>query len=439
MRDRPLVVAGSGAVGVVGILALVRFGNVLELPIPTPETLLPLLVAVALLCLAGLAWRPHGSVAWLSAIGALAIATVDLAAAARVARPLMTSDAWRWMAIAVGLAAVLTTAAAGAYAAAPRRRLGRWVVGLASTAVLLVIGAGAWALGDPDGIDIVGVGASPLGSLGLVTRSFLLAATTLTALGVAGDLRPAAKRATRRAATTPSAAGRPGGLQRIGAWARAFAEEVAPGRARAHRAVVAERSRFARDLHADVVPDLRRTLALAEADASPDRVAASLRTTLAELEALGATEHPVQLDFGGLVPALEWLAERTEDRSAARVQIDVVEGSRSEAVTTQGTGPPPDVAAAAFRVAALALDNVVRHAPRARVRLIVRSEPSRVTLSIEDDGPGIEADRRAAAMAAGRRGLADMVTEGAACGAQVEIGPGPLGRGTRVAFDWTTR
>ena len=73
MRDRPLVVAGSAAVGVVGILALVRFGIVLDLPTPTPETLLPLLVAVALLCLAGLTWQPRASVAWLSIIGALAI------------------------------------------------------------------------------------------------------------------------------------------------------------------------------------------------------------------------------------------------------------------------------------------------------------------------------------------------------------------------------
>ena len=89
--------------------------------------------------------------------------------------------------------------------------------------------------------------------------------------------------------------------------------------------------------------------------------------------------------------------------------------------------------AAALRVATLALDNVTRHAPAATVRLAVARQAGCVHLAIEDSGPGVHVDR--AAGPAGR-GLADMATEAALCGASVRSELGNGGLGTLIAFDW---
>jgi signal transduction histidine kinase len=211
------------------------------------------------------------------------------------------------------------------------------------------------------------------------------------------------------------------------AWLRAFGDELAPGRTRAHAAVVSERSRLARELHAQVVPAVRQALTEAERDGSPEHLAASLRAVLAEVDELVQAEHAIQLEVGGLIPALEWLAERTEERSSVRVTIDLVDASGEPAI---------DVAAAAVRVTQLALENVVRHAPGADVTLAVTTRPEQLRLVIADDGPGIAAGARAASVRAGRRGLADMDAEAARCGAGLAVGPGPGGLGTVVTFDW---
>ncbi len=99
--------------------------------------------------------------------------------------------------------------------------------------------------------------------------------------------------------------------------------------------------------------------------------------------------------------------------------------------------PPAEVAAGAFRVVGLALDNAARHAPGCTVAIRVRADRQVLDLSIADDGPGITREARAAATAAGRRGLADMVAEGAACGATVEVDARPDGPGTIVRFAWS--
>jgi signal transduction histidine kinase len=146
---------------------------------------------------------------------------------------------------------------------------------------------------------------------------------------------------------------------------------------------------------------------------------------------LGAAQHAIQLEIGGLVPALEWLAERVEESSDVTVTLDVADppaGVLGHA--------PREIAAAAFRVAGLALDNVVRHAAGSRAEVSVRAEALVVDMAIRDDGPGFGPDALAASRRSGRRGLADMASEGAACGAVVEVSQGPGGVGTLVTFAW---
>ena len=252
---------------------------------------------------------------------------------------------------------------------------------------------------------------------------------SFVALGLLGDARAPAARARRRLAVMRPA---PATLTERGghavAFARLFMDEVSPGRSRAHRAALDERSRIARDLHADVVPAVRRALAEAERDGSAARLAGSLRDVLTEVDGLVATEHTIVLEVSGFVAAIEALAERIEERSAVRVTIDIAAADGE---------PPAEVGAAGLRIATLALDNVTRHADGSAVVVTVQAAADRLAFAIEDDGPGLTSQARHSAIAAGRRGLADMAAEAAACGAAIEVGGRADGTaGTRVAFDW---
>ena len=297
--------------------------------------------------------------------------------------------------------------AAVAYAADPRRRLARWVPVVGGLAVVALLAASVWAIATtglaapPTGAD-----ATSLGNLSVVTRATLGSVVLFVGLGLLGDARPAAARARRSLAITRPTPHTPSERAAYAmAWLRAFIDESAPGRTRAHRAALSERSRIARDLHADVVPALRRALAEAERDGSVEKLAASLREVLHEVDALVGSEHAIQLEFGGIVPALEWLAERVEERSTVRVTMNVEDWPDGRA-----SQPPTEVAAAAFRVAGLALDNVIRHAPGSQATVHVRVGQDRVRLVIADDGPGTAGGdrtygRQCRASRLGRHGL----------------------------------
>ena len=216
---------------------------------------------------------------------------------------------------------------------------------------------------------------------------------------------------------------------------RVFLDELVPGReAGRAEAAESERGRLAADLHAEVLPSLRRALAEAESGGTVERLAADLRTAVDEVEAMLLARRSIVLEEMGLLSGLEWLAERTEDRSDVRVQI-LVEPDASGAASGTGARPPRDVERAAFRVAQLALDNVVRHAPGASVAVRVAVAPGRVHVRVEDDGEGPPIDEAGAARR-GRRGLADMRAEAQATGASLQVGRGAGDRGTAIDYRW---
>jgi len=424
---RALTVAALGAVAMTVVLAGVRFGIFGPVPIAASDDLVPLLIATGCLCVIGLARTAHRTVAWLATIGAAFVVTLDLASYAGQLRLELSQDAWRWLGIAVSIAALLAIGSAAAYAATRPRLRGRWVAAEGIAAVGAVSVVAGWAVTNP--ADTTFVPGSALGSLGMVTRTFIVITGVFTAVGVLGDVLPAVDRARHRVEVTHGRTAPRG--ERAGAWVRAFVDELSPGRRRARRAALAERSRVARDIHADVVPGLRKALADAERGAPPDLLAASLRDVLADVEAVGAVQHPIQLEIGGLVAALEWLVERVQDRSDVTITLNVADPS------PEAAGEPPlEIGAVAFRIAALALDNVVRHAPGRNVVVDVDAASAAVDLSVCDDGAGIGEAALAAARASGRRGIADMATEADACGGVVDVIPGPSGVGTCVRFSW---
>jgi len=197
---------------------------------------------------------------------------------------------------------------------------------------------------------------------------------------------------------------------------------TAQARVRAESAQ-AERRRLASDLHTDVLPGLAQASADAEAEGSSDGVRARLRAVESDVRSMMAGRHHVVLEEFGLVEALEWLAGRAEEgrELEASVEVDPASGDAR---------PPRTVERAAFRVAQLAVENVVRHAGTSRVEIRVLVGAGAVRVVVSDDGRGFDPSAPTTGF-----GLADMRLQAAEAGARIEVGAAD-GGGTRVTFAW---
>jgi signal transduction histidine kinase len=90
---------------------------------------------------------------------------------------------------------------------------------------------------------------------------------------------------------------------------------------------------------------------------------------------------------------------------------------------------PPLIAAHAFRIAAEALTNAVRHARCNTITVVLDDGPGGGRLLVVDDGVGMPDEPRPAG-----HGLRSMRGRAETIGAALDIGPGPDGRGTSVAL-----
>jgi signal transduction histidine kinase len=94
--------------------------------------------------------------------------------------------------------------------------------------------------------------------------------------------------------------------------------------------------------------------------------------------------RPSMLDDLGLVAALEWQARELSKRTG--MLVDIVEENVSDAL-------PEDYKTCVYRVVQEALNNCSKHAYAKDVRVIVRQEPERLSLTIQDDGKGFDPSR----------------------------------------------
>ncbi len=129
--------------------------------------------------------------------------------------------------------------------------------------------------------------------------------------------------------------------------------------------------------------------------------------------------RPSMLDDFGLVPALEWQAREVSKRTGLRVHVTAEEsaGDLSD-----------DHKTCIYRVVQEALHNCARHAQARSVKVVVKQEPSKILLSVEDDGRGFDA-RRVRGL-----GLVGMEERVHHLGGAFEIESRP-GTGTRVAVE----
>ncbi|WP_328945904.1 histidine kinase [Streptomyces sp. NBC_00250] len=194
------------------------------------------------------------------------------------------------------------------------------------------------------------------------------------------------------------------------------------------RAVEAERSRIARELHDVVTHNVSMMTIQAGAArtvlaASPDQareamlaVEAAGRTALSELRhVMGlltmAAEGPdpaVDVELAPQ-PGLDRLTELTDRVRASGVPVEV-------AVRGDPVALSAGVDLAAYRVVQEALTNVVKHAPDARVSVTVEYEPERLRVEVSDtgapaSGAGASRDRGTGPGASRDRGTARRATE----------------------------
>jgi signal transduction histidine kinase len=203
-----------------------------------------------------------------------------------------------------------------------------------------------------------------------------------------------------------------------------------------------ERRRWARELHDDTLQQLGAlqvllTSARREPEtgdrASVDQVHAAIEQAaqlvlaqIANLRYLINELRPPALDELGLRAPLEALAERTEQLSGIRVDMQV---SLPYSDGKASTRLMPDIELAVYRVVQEAVTNAARHSHGTRARVLVLEKDGEVQIEVNDNGTG-------AVQTAGF-GIEGMRERAALAGGHLEVLPGedasdPDGLGTTV-------
>lgn len=380
---RWLSLALAGSATIVGTAAVLRVADSGSGPTDIGGRLFAVLVAAAFLNVAVLSRARATGPAWFATLIAAGLGVVEVVAALR-SMELVTDGASTPIGLAVAVLALLAASGiAVANVLRPRRLAGAPFGRLAAGAVVLVFAGVVLAAEDLAPIRVAGRVALATVVLGLVGGALL-------------DAQHGVRVALAR--WRSQAPARSGGRSLFDH----LADELLPWRADGQsRAREGERARLAADLHAFVLPDLRRAAAAVESAGAPEPAVAGVRRALEDVEQLMHGRQSIVLDEFGLVAALEWLAERTEDQGDLRVELQL-EGNdveRREAVR-------PEVARAAFRIAMLAVDNVERHARATTAVVRLRVDRDDMQLTISDDGEAVAGWSRI-----GGRGVADMRNE----------------------------
>ena len=129
--------------------------------------------------------------------------------------------------------------------------------------------------------------------------------------------------------------------------------------------------------------------------------------------------RPSMLDDLGLIPALRWQAREVSKQTSMEVSV---------AAELASDDLPDEYKTCIYRVVQEALHNCSRHARASRVHIRVQQEPSRLALSIQDDGQGFDV-RQTKGL-----GLLGMEERVARLGGKCEIHSAPEG-GTIVAIE----
>lgn len=114
-----------------------------------------------------------------------------------------------------------------------------------------------------------------------------------------------------------------------------------------------------------------------------------------ELRNLSHGLRPTVLDNLGLMPALEFLAERVAKRNGLSVFVTGGDGARL----------PTAVETALYRIVQEALNNAVKHAQASSIKIELQRTPMKVVCSVRDNGQGFDVHRQSGATGLGLIGI----------------------------------
>lgn len=154
------------------------------------------------------------------------------------------------------------------------------------------------------------------------------------------------------------------------------------------------------------------------------QVEESARETLSQLRAIMAGLRPMSLDDLGLVPALR--SECAAITARGRVSVEVVVSGEPRRLDS-------DLEIGLFHVAREALSNVERHAGTGKASLRIAFDRENLTLTVEDDGSGFDAETMRNARVAGRIGMAAMRERADALGISLKT-KSAIGKGTCIVM-----
>jgi signal transduction histidine kinase len=221
---------------------------------------------------------------------------------------------------------------------------------------------------------------------------------------------------------------------------RAFAKSVA-ARLAAERSVEIERlrhgmearererTRWAREIHDETVQGLgalRLTLASArdlddsqELRKAVESVLAGLGSEIDGLRHLITELRPAALDDLGLVPAIEAVARRAQAMDGITVETEIEIDPRERL--------DPELESTVYRIIQEALTNVGRHARATRAWVEIHEEAQTLTVTIRDDGRGLDAGQAAGDTTVGGFGLGGMRERAELVGGELELRDYPAG------------
>jgi len=151
-----------------------------------------------------------------------------------------------------------------------------------------------------------------------------------------------------------------------------------------------------------------------------ERTVEQVKSVLGEVRRISHDLRPALLDDLGLAPALDYLASESGRHSGTPVRFRV-EGALDALPETAGT--------VLFRIAQEALTNAERHAGARIIDMSLVRRGRSLTLTIQDDGAGFDADKVAGHPQRGI-GLRNMMERMEAIGGRFAIASSP--QGTRV-------
>lgn len=203
----------------------------------------------------------------------------------------------------------------------------------------------------------------------------------------------------------------------------------------AERAAERERARIAREMH-DILSHAV-SLMIVQAEAGPLVVRSDPARAEAAFDAISEAGRDAMAQLRRMLGVLK------DDPGAGRGPQPTLAGLGALVDEVRRTGlevalsasgepwePPQDVQVAVYRVVQEALTNVLKHAGARSVTVRLAWEPGGLGVTVDDDGSGPVVPLR---REGGGQGLIGIRERAAAHGGTAASGPGPRGRGFRVA------